>query len=90
VATPEQFRLLAGESELTEYRFNTRKNLHYFCRHCGVRPFGVGAETPIGKMYGINIGCLENVTDEDLAHIPVTCVDGAHDRLAPPAHFSHL
>src|SRR5678816_962158 len=47
VATPEHFRLLAGEAELTEYRFNTRKNLHYFCRHCGVRAFGVGTETPI-------------------------------------------
>ena len=90
VAMPEHFRLLAGEAELTEYRFNTRKNLHFFCRVCGVRPFGVGTETAIGKMYGVNIGCLEGITEEELARIPVTCVDGAHDRLAPPEHFSHL
>jgi hypothetical protein len=90
VATPEHFRLLAGEAELTEYRFNTRKNLHYFCKHCGVRSFGVGTETPIGKMYGVNIGCLEGVTEEELSCIPVTCVDGANDRFAPPTHFSHL
>jgi len=36
VAREEGFRLLAGESELTQYLFNTRKNQHYFCKHCGV------------------------------------------------------
>ena len=90
VATPDHFRLLAGEAELAEYRFNTRKNLHCFCRRCGVRPFGVGTETPIGKMYGVNIGCLTGVTEEELGGIPITYVDGANDRFAPPEHFSHL
>lgn len=90
VATPGHFRLLAGEGELTEYRFNTRKNLHFFCRHCGVRAFGVGTETPIGKMYGVNIGCLEGVSEAELARIPITYIDGAHDRFAPPEHFSYL
>jgi hypothetical protein len=90
VTRPEGFRLLAGEGELTEYRFHTRKNLHYFCRHCGVRPFGVGTETPIGKMVGVNIGCLEDVGEEELAAIPVTCVDGLNDRFAPPEHAGHL
>jgi hypothetical protein len=90
VATPERFRLLAGEADLTEYRFNTRKNLHYFCSHCGVRPFGVGTETPVGKMYGVNVGCLESVSEEELSRIPVTYVDGANDRFAPPVYLSHL
>jgi hypothetical protein len=90
VARPEAFRLLSGESELTEYLFNTRKNVHYFCRHCGVRAFGVGNDTPIGKMYGVNIGCLEGVSDEEFSRIPITCVDGRNDRFEPPAHFSHL
>lgn len=90
VARPEGFRLLAGESELTEYRFNTTKNRHYFCKVCGVRPFGVGTETPIGVMYGVNFGCLEDVSDEELARIPITYVDGRNDRFEPPAHFAHL
>ena len=90
VATPEGFRLLSGESELTQYLLHTRKNQHYFCRHCGVRPFGVGTETPVGKMIGVNLGCLEGVSEEELSRIPITYVDGLHDRFAPPEYVSHL
>jgi hypothetical protein len=90
VSRPEQFRLLAGESELTEYLFHTRKNQHFFCRHCGVRAFGVGNDTPIGKMIGVNIGCLEGVSEEVLSNIPITRVDGMHDRFDAPAFSSHL
>ncbi|MGQ0384518.1 MAG: GFA family protein [Gammaproteobacteria bacterium] len=91
VAKPGSFRLLAGDGDMTEYRFNTRKNQHFFCRRCGVRAFGVGNDTPIGKMYGINIGCLEGVSEEALARIPVTRVDGMHDRWQEaPEFFSHL
>jgi len=90
VATPDHFRLLAGETELTEYRFNTGKNAHFFCRTCGVRPFGVGTDTPIGMMYGVNVGCLDGISEEELSRIPVTYVDGSNDRFGPPEHFSHL
>jgi hypothetical protein len=54
VAKPAGFRLIAGGEMLTEYRFNIGKNQHFFCKTCGVRPFGVGNETPIGQMYGVN------------------------------------
>lgn len=82
--------MLSGESELTQYRFNSRRNVHYFCRHCGVRPFGVGTQTPIGKMYGVNLGCLDDVSEEELSRIPIAYVDGRNDRFPPPACVSHL
>ena len=91
VATPEHFRLVTGEAQLTEYRFNTGKNLHFFCRACGVRPFGVGTDTPIGVMYGVNIGCLEDATPEELAAAPITFCDGKYDNWQnPPALTSYL
>ena len=91
VALPDRFRLLAGADMLTEYRFNTRKNQHFFCKVCGVRPFGVGNETPVGTMYGVNLGCLEGVGEEELSKIPVTYVDGLHDRWqTAPEFVSHL
>jgi hypothetical protein len=90
VARPDGFRVLSGESELTEYLFHSRKNKHYFCRRCGVRPFGVGTETPMGTMIGVNLGCLEGVSEEELARIPIVRVDGMNDRLEAPAFFAHL
>ena len=91
IVKPEGFKLLSGEAALTQYRFNTRKNHHYFCSICGVRPFGIGNDTPVGKMFGVNVMCLEGVTDEELARIPITYVDGRNDRWqSAPAIFSHL
>lgn len=55
-----------------------------------MRAFGVGNETPIGKMYGVNIGCLEGVSEEALSRLPITFVDGMHDRQDTPAFFGHL
>lgn len=90
VAKEDGFRIIAGESELTKYTFNSHKNHHYFCKHCGVRAFGVGNDTPMGKMYGVNVGCLDQLTDKELSELPITYVDGLHDKFAPPEYFSHL
>ena len=91
IVKPEGFRLIAGKSDLTKYLFNTKKNEHFFCKHCGVRAFGVGNETPVGKMYGVNVMCLEGVSDEELARVPITYVDGINDRWqSAPEFFQHL
>ncbi len=89
VARPEQFRLLAGEDQLTRYQFGGGKNHHHFCKHCGVRPFGVGNDTPIGTMIGVNLGCLD-LDDETLSQLPIVRIDGLNDRMQTPAFFSHL
>ena len=91
VVKSDGFRLLTGETDLTKYVFNTRKNHHYFCKHCGVRAFGIGNETPIGKMVGVNVMCLEGVSDEELSKVPVTYVDGLHDNWSnAPEFYRHL
>jgi len=90
VAREDGFRLVQGESELTQYLFNTRKNQHYFCRQCGVRAFGVGTETPIGKMFGVNLGCLTDVTEGELSHLPITYIDGRNDSQNAPEFIGHL
>jgi hypothetical protein len=91
VAREDGFRLLTGESDLTKYLFNTKKNEHYFCRHCGVRAFGIGTETPIGRMYGVNLGCLDGVSEEALSRLAITRVDGRNDRWqSVPEFFGHL
>lgn len=91
IVKPEGFRLLSGESELTKYLFNTRRNAHYFCRHCGVRAFGIGSEADADRIYGVNLGCLEDATPEELAAAPIVYVDGKNDNWhSAPAITSHL
>ena len=91
VARADGFRLLSGQDVLTQYLFNRRKNQHYFCRQCGVRAFGIGTETPIGLMYGVNLGCLEDVSEEELSKLSITYVDGRNDRYPEaPEFFAHL
>jgi hypothetical protein len=42
-------------------------------------------------MYGVNVGCLEGVTEEELSKVPITSIDGLNDRWQEaPASFSHL
>lgn len=91
IAKSDGFRLLTGETDLTKYVFNTRKNYHYFCKYCGVRAFGIGNDTPVGKMVGVNVMCLEGVSDEELSKLTITYVDGLHDNWqSAPAFCSHL
>jgi hypothetical protein len=85
IVKPASFRLLAGQSELTKYLFHSQRNEHYFCKHCGVRPFGIGNAPSADRIYGVNLGCLEDATPQELAAAPIVYVDGMHDKhTAPP------
>jgi hypothetical protein len=69
----DQFQLLAGEGELTDYQFNRNNIHHLFCSTCGIKSFGRGTG-PGGKpMCAINVRCLDGV---DLDKLQVTPVDG--------------
>ena len=70
---PEQFQLLSGKDQLTDYQFNKKNVHHVFCSTCGVRSFGHGTG-PGGKpMYAINVRCLEGV---DPGKLDITPIDG--------------
>ena len=56
IVSREDMELLQGESDLTEYRFNTGLARHLFCKHCGVKVFYVPRSHPEG--YSVNLNCL--------------------------------
>jgi hypothetical protein len=91
VIKPKAFRLLEGRHELTQYLFNTMQNEHFFCKTCGVRPYGIGNIPEVGEVYGVNLGCLDDATPEELAAAPIVYIDGKHDNFQnPPAITSYL
>jgi hypothetical protein len=92
IIKPAAFRLLAGESELTDYQFGSKAGHHYFCRHCGARSFGKGYVEQIGGHYvAIQLAALDNVDPVELAAAPVRYGDGRNNNwMAVPQHTAHL
>ncbi len=90
---PDSFRLLDGESEITDYRGANPVAHHTFCRHCGVHGFEwVDVPNMSGaKYYSINVACLDGVDIDELMAAPVTYCDGRNDDWASrPAEVRHL
>lgn len=72
-APATDFRLLSGESALTEYRFNKKQIAHLFCSRCGVQSFGRGVSPEGAEMAAVNLRCLDGI---DLAALSPSKVDG--------------
>ncbi len=69
----EQFTLLSGEDNLTEYRFNKKHIAHLFCKTCGVQCFGQAKNKEGIETIAINVRTLP---DLDLSTLTITPVDG--------------
>jgi hypothetical protein len=71
IITPDRFRLISGEADLSTYRFGTMTARHHFCRHCGVAAFYVPRSHP--DRIDVNVRCLDGV---DLTGLRVRPFDG--------------
>jgi hypothetical protein len=69
----EQFRLLSGEDELTDYQWNKEIIHHVFCRSCGIHSFARGIGSGGAPMCMINTRCLD---DADLSALKMVQIDG--------------
>lgn len=77
VIKPAAFRLLSGEEQLSDYQFGSKQGHNLFCKSCGLRTFGRGDVPQIGGAFvSINIACLDDVSDEELAALPVKYLNG--------------
>ena len=89
---PEAFRLLAGEADLTDYRFGTMQGHHLFCRHCGIHAFSRGDIPELGGGFvSIQIASLDDATPEELIAAPLGYGDGLNNAWwNPPSETRHL
>lgn len=72
--SPDSFKLLKGETDMTEYLFNKHAIRHLFCKTCGILPYATGSLPDGTKMIAINVRCLDGIELESLNPI---AVDGA-------------
>ncbi|HEX9875529.1 MAG TPA: GFA family protein [Gammaproteobacteria bacterium] len=62
----DNFTLLCGEDDLTEYLFNRKKIRHLFCRTCGIESFAYGQMPDGSPIAAVNVNCLEGVEPRSL------------------------
>lgn len=91
-ATPDDFRLLAGEEMLSAYRFGSMSGDHMFCRCCGTRVFGRGYVEAIGGHFvAVQVATLDDIAPAQLAALPITYQNGRDDAWwDAPAETRHL
>lgn len=53
----------------------------FFCGVCGMRGFTQGGHLAElgGEFHAVNLACLDDATDQELAAAPVKYLDGRHD-----------
>jgi hypothetical protein len=91
VVKADAVRVVGGEEQLTEYRFGSNNIRHLFCKTCGIKPFGRGHLDEFGDFVAVNVACLDDATDEELATAPIQYEDGRNNRWeSPPAETRHL
>lgn len=91
IARPQNFRLLAGEADLSSYEWGPKISTRMFCKHCGLHVFSRGHLEEIGADYcSINVAVLD-LAPAVLDSLPIRYFDGLHNNWeTPPQHTKYL
>jgi len=89
---PHDFRLRSGKDDLADDQFGSKQGHHRCCNACGIAAFGDGDVKEIGGAFvSVNVACLDDVSPEELAKLPIRYMDGRHDNwFQPPKVTNYL
>jgi hypothetical protein len=74
---PKSLRVVQGEDHTFPYSFGSRSIQMHHCKTCGLRVYGKGYVEQIGGDFAaVNVACLDDVSDEERAAIPITYCNG--------------
>lgn len=74
LASLGDFRIVEGDDNLAEYRFNTGAARHFFCRTCGIYTHHQRRFDP--RQYALNVACISGLSPFDFKEVRV--VDGVN------------
>lgn len=90
-------RVVAGKEAMRDYQpkpsaWPEGHINHYWCPNCGGHPFSRGyLEEMGGNFWAVNVTCLDDASEEELAAAPRIYEDGIRDRqLETPAITGYL
>ena len=91
-AKPDAVRAIRGEDNTFVYGFGTRSIQLHHCKTCGLRVYGKGHIAEMGGDFvAVNVACLDGVSDEEFAAIPIMYCNGRdNDWIHEPAVKSYL
>lgn len=57
------FQLIRGEADLCAYRWNTKREDHFFCTKCGIHTHHTLADPP--ARIGVNLACVRGLSNDE-------------------------
>jgi hypothetical protein len=96
-AAHDALRVTSGKQTMRDYQAKPSSwpagdINHYMCPECGTHPFSRGhLDFMGGDFWAVNVACLDDVSEEELAAAPTIYEDGKRDRqLEAPEITSYL
>jgi hypothetical protein len=89
---PDAVHAIHGADHTFGYSFGSNSIDLRICKTCGLRVYGTGDIPQMGGAFvALNVACLDNVSDEEMAAIPIRICNGRdNDWMHEPAVTSYL
>ena len=71
--------IVKGAEKIHYYQFNTKAAKHFFCSVCGINTHSLRRSDP--NTYGVNVGCLEDISTKELFELSVRVNDGKNHKM---------